>query len=140
MDFGEDSVRCFCLLCFGSGGREAFAGGAFIGSGAFLFSGGGGMRPVWPPLSVKGGLVLLPLLLAVAKRIFWGFRAFGWPLFSSSPFWMLRCWISLTALLLMRFDAVGWFSARGRTKSMNLTAEFSSRASLAAFPCVESDY
>ena len=50
VDFGEDSVRCFCLLCFGSGGREAFAGGAFIGSGAFLFSGGGGMRPVWPPL------------------------------------------------------------------------------------------
>ena len=46
VDFGEDSVRCFCLLCFGFGGREAFAGGAFIGSGAFLFSGGGGMRPV----------------------------------------------------------------------------------------------
>ena len=50
VDFGEDSVRCFCLLCFGSGGREAFAGDAFIGSGAFLFSVGGGMRPVWPPL------------------------------------------------------------------------------------------
>ena len=71
----------------------------------------------------------------------WGFRGFGSPLqCSSSPIWMLGCWISLTALLLMHFDAVGWFSARGRTKSMNLTAEFSSRASLAASQCLVSDY
>ena len=69
----------------------------------------------------------------------WGFR--GSPLLcSSSPIWMPGCWISLMAMLVMRFEAFGCGSASGWTKAMNPTAVFSSRASLAASQCLVSDY
>ena len=89
-------------------------------------------------------LLFLPLLVAVgdsaAVWIRWGFRLFGCPLLpSSSLIWMLQ-WFSLTELLVLYLDAIGGVPARGRTRSMNPTAEFSTRASLAAFQCLESDY
>jgi len=63
--FGEDFVRCFCFLCFGSGGRgelSAIVGGAaVVCSGVSSISGGRGMRVVVLVLFALGMELVLAL-------------------------------------------------------------------------------
>jgi len=70
--FGEDFVRCFCFLCFGSGGRGELSGVAVICSGVSSISGDGGMRVVWLVLFALGMelvLALWGLLFRVRSRV-----------------------------------------------------------------------
>ena len=86
VDFGEDSVRCFCLLCFGSGGWEAFAGGCVhrLGSLPVLRRRSDAGLPAWRYVYSRrrwrggGGAALVeclsPALPPQRRLVLWGRR------------------------------------------------------------------